>query len=69
MKLSSIDWIASILTIVGGVNWGLVGLLNIDLVALIFGEGSALARIVYVLVGISAIYLIFALLKLNSGKK
>lgn len=69
MKLSSIDWVAAILTIVGGVNWGLVGLLNLDLVALIFGEGSSLSRIVYVVVGISAVYLIFALLKLNGGKK
>ena len=44
-----------ILVIIGALNWGLVGLFNIDLVALIFGEMTILARIVYILVGISAI--------------
>ena len=42
------------LVIVGGLNWGLVGLFDFDLVAAIFGAGSLLARIVYVLVGLSA---------------
>ncbi len=45
-----------VLLIVGGLNWGLVGALDFDLVAAIFGDGSALARIVYGLVGLSAIY-------------
>jgi len=45
-----------ILLIVGGLNWGLVGLFNWDLVAALFGAGSTLARIVYVLVGVSAIW-------------
>ena len=40
-----------LLVIVGGLNWGLVGLLEFDLVAAIFGAGSALSRIVYILVG------------------
>jgi uncharacterized protein len=43
-----------ILVIVGGLNWGLVGLFNFDLVAALFGEGSLLSRIVYILVGLSA---------------
>jgi len=48
--------IALALLIVGGVNWGLVGLLNFDLVAFIFGSAaSLLARAVYTLVGISAL--------------
>lgn len=42
------------LVIVGGLNWGLVGLFGFDLVAAIFGAGSALARIVYTVVGLSA---------------
>ena len=45
-----------ILLIVGGLNWGLVGLFNFDLVAAIFGAGSLLARIVYVVVGLSAVW-------------
>ena len=45
-----------ILVIVGGLNWGLVGLFNFDLVAAILGSGSALSRIVYGLVGVSAVW-------------
>lgn len=49
--------VALILLIVGGLNWGLVGLFQFDLVAAIFGgQDSAIARIVYVLVGIAALY-------------
>ena len=44
-----------ILVLIGALNWGLVGLLNIDLVALLFGEMSLISRIVYTLVGLSAI--------------
>ena len=47
--------ITLLLLIVGGLNWGLVGLLNFDLVAAIFGEMSLLSRIVYALVGASAL--------------
>jgi uncharacterized membrane protein YuzA (DUF378 family) len=42
------------LVIVGGLNWGLVGLFSFDLVGAILGDGSVLARIVYTLVGLSA---------------
>jgi uncharacterized membrane protein YuzA (DUF378 family) len=51
------------LLIVGGLNWGLVGLFGFDLVAAIFGEMSALSRIVYVLVGASALWQIMPLLR------
>ena len=51
-----INILTLILVIVGGLNWGLVGLFDFDLVAAIFGGGSALSRIVYVLVGLSAIW-------------
>ncbi|MFA5358197.1 MAG: DUF378 domain-containing protein [Patescibacteria group bacterium] len=56
-KLKTLDWIALILAIIGGLNWGLVGLFDLDLVALIFGAMSVLARIVYIIVGLAAIYL------------
>jgi uncharacterized membrane protein YuzA (DUF378 family) len=57
-KPSALDWIALILLVVGGLNWGLVGLLHLDLVATIFGVSTTIARIVYVLVGLSAIYVL-----------
>jgi uncharacterized membrane protein YuzA (DUF378 family) len=52
---------AAILTIVGGLNWGLVGLFKFDLVAAVFGmqfgEVNLASRIIYTLVGLSALYL------------
>lgn len=52
--------ITYILVLIGAINWGLVGFFNIDLVAMIFGDMTVLSRIVYALVGISAI--IYAIL-------
>lgn len=57
MRMNAIDWIAYILLIVGGLNWGLVGAADIDLVEMIFSAGM-IADIVYILVGISALYLL-----------
>lgn len=60
---NSIDWIALILVIVGGLNWGLVGIAKFDLVATIFGNMSIVSRIVYSLVGVAAIYMIYSAMK------
>ncbi len=65
MKVNSIDWIALVLTIIGGLNWGLVGAFQFNLVDALFGTGSALSRIVYILVGLSALYLIVTATKLR----
>ncbi len=66
-NLTSFDWIALVLVIVGGLNWALVGLFGFDLVAFIFGDMSVLSRIVYTLVGISAIYILA--ISFNLAKK
>lgn len=58
--MKTLDIIVAILLVVGGLNWGLVGLLDFNLVAAIFGT-SLLATIVYALVGISALYQILTL--------
>lgn len=58
-KLNVLDWVALVLVIVGGLNWGLVGLMSFDLVAALFGDMSGLSKLVYVLVGLSALYLAF----------
>lgn len=63
-KLNALDWLALVLVIVGGLNWGLVGIFNFDLVATIFGDMSGLSRIVYILVGLAAIYLALVSTKL-----
>ena len=57
-KLNALDWIALILVVVGGLNWALVGIFGFDLVAAIFGDMSFLSRSVYILVGLSAIYIL-----------
>lgn len=58
-KLNALDWLALVLVIVGGLNWGLVGLFRFDLVATLFGDMSGLSRIVYSLVGLAAVYTIY----------
>lgn len=58
------DKIALILLIIGGINWGLVGIFELDLVAwLLGGAGSLLARAVYILVAISAVWCISLLFR------
>lgn len=64
-KLSVLDWLALVLVIVGGLNWGLVGLLNFNLVATLFGDMSAISRVVYSFVGLSALYLAVTSMKLG----
>lgn len=51
-----IDKTALALIVIGAINWGLIGLFKFDLVATLFGEMSALSRIVYSLVGISGLW-------------
>jgi uncharacterized membrane protein YuzA (DUF378 family) len=63
--INALDWIALVLMIIGGVNWGLVGLFNVDLVASIFGEMSALSRIIYIAVGLAAVYSIYTASKMS----
>lgn len=52
-----LNWVTFVLVVVGGVNWGLVGLFNFNLVSAIFGDMSLLSRLIYDLVGLSAIYM------------
>ena len=61
--MKKLDTLALVLTIVGGLNWGLVGLFRFDLVAFIFGgmefgETNLASRIIYAAVGLSAVYLL-----------
>lgn len=53
-----LNYLALTLVIIGAVNWGLIGFFRFDLVAALFGNMTAFARIVYALVGLSGLYLI-----------
>lgn len=67
-RMSALDWIAMLLLIVGGVNWGLVGLFDFDLVAFLFGAMTGLSRVVYALVGLSALYAIYLCTKMSGDR-
>lgn len=56
---STISLIAFILLVIGGINWGLIGIFNFNPVAFIFHSIPIVERIIYILVGISALYLIY----------
>lgn len=60
MAKSTLDWIALILVIIGGLNWGLVGLFDYNAVALL---GATIAKVVYILVGVAALYVIYYAMK------
>lgn len=64
------DMIALILTIIGAVNWGLVGLCQFDLVAWIFGGQTALlSRVIYALVGLAGLWCITLLFRNRTGER
>lgn len=64
-----VNTITLVLLIVGGLNWGLVGLFDFDLVTALFGEMSALSRIVYSLVGLSALWQLVPLFRGDEARR
>lgn len=54
-----LDILACILLLVGGLNWGLVGALDLNVVDAIFGAGTLLSRVIYIAVGLAAVYQLF----------
>lgn len=56
MKL--LNCLALTITIIGAINWGLIGFFNFNLVGWIFGDMTLLAKLIYMLVGLSGLYLI-----------
>ena len=64
-----VNVVTLVLLIVGGLNWGLVGLFKFDLVAALFGEMSALSRIVYTLVGASALWQLIPLFRGDEARR
>ena len=65
MKMNGISWTAFTFVIVGGLNWGLIGFFNFDLVASLFGAMSDVSRVVYGLVGLSALYMLYTAPKMG----
>ena len=53
-----LDYTALTLVIIGAINWGLIGIFKLDLVSLLFGNMTWISRIIYILVGLSGLYLL-----------
>jgi uncharacterized membrane protein YuzA (DUF378 family) len=58
MGSKALDYTALVIALIGAINWGLIGLFRLDLVALVFGQMSWISRVIYALVGICGIYLL-----------
>ena len=66
--MNVLDWTATILMIVGAINWGLVGVFDYNVVAALFGDQTPLTRLVYALVGIGGLYGIWMVIKIASRR-
>lgn len=64
MKMSALDKVGYVLVVIGGLDWGLVGFFDYNLVDSIFGAGSALARIIYAVVGLAALWVLYSMIKM-----
>ncbi|MEK6840455.1 MAG: DUF378 domain-containing protein [Nanoarchaeota archaeon] len=62
MKMNAVDWIAMVLLLIGGLNWGFMGFFNYNLVSSLFGAGT-FTKIIYDLVGLSALWSIWMVAK------
>jgi len=60
---STLEWVVWVLVVVGALNWGLVGALNLNVVELVLGALPWLARLVYVLVGLAGLWMLYGLVK------
>lgn len=61
--METIEKIALVFTIIGAINWGLIGLFDFNLVTMLFQEGSFLTRLIYIIVGICGLINIVILFK------
>lgn len=69
MKMNGLDMLTWVLVIIGGLNWGLVGFFHFNLVNTIFGGMPMVERVIYDLVGISAVYMLLMAGKMMSSNK
>lgn len=65
--MKQVSWVATLLIVIGAINWGLVGVFEWNLVDAIFGSGSTVSMIVYLLVGLSGIWGISLLIPKKSA--
>lgn len=61
-QMGALDWVVFVLLVVGALNWGLVGLADINVVELILGSIPVLIRLVYILVGLAGLWKLYKVL-------
>ena len=66
-KIGILGWICQLIVVIAGIDWGLIGLFKFDLVTKIFGLGD-IVRIVYIVVGAAAVYLLLDLIFAKTKK-
>lgn len=57
--MNGLHWVVTILLIIGGLSWGLIGLFDFNIVTSIFGMGTILTDIIYILIGAVALYSLY----------
>lgn len=67
--MSALDYLAMALLIIGGLNWAMIGLFDVNVVATLFGAETAVTRIIYVVVGLAALYSIYTTAKMANSKR
>lgn len=67
MKSKEVEWLAQLLVTVGALNWGMVGAFKLDLVQTVLGTSPALVQLVYILVGLSGLFMLYRMM--GKGKK
>ncbi len=68
MEMNTLDKVSTALLVVGGLNWGLVGVFEYNLVSELFGVDSGLTRVVYSVVGLAAVYCLYRMVAMMSSK-
>ena len=61
-QMGALDWVVFVLLVVGALNWGLVGLANINVVELILGAVPVLVSLVYILIGVAGLWKLYKVL-------
>lgn len=65
-KFNMLDWTTLTILVIGGLNWGILGFFQHDIIASLFGGMSVVSRIIYAIVGLSALYFIVSASKINA---
>ncbi|HZP20947.1 MAG TPA: DUF378 domain-containing protein [Bauldia sp.] len=65
--MKPLDMITLLLIIIGGINWGLIGIFGFDLVSTIFAFAPIIARIIFILVGLAAVYQLIPFARMMGG--